>query len=104
MSKRKRVREEMLCHIDRWHRSGLTQREYCIRYRITRSVFYYWLKTYEDERIEQPAADTFLPVVIEDARPATDNERILVTAPNGLVTSFPNQASSIPLIRQLMIG
>jgi len=94
----------MFDHIRRWEQSGLSQRDYCQKARIKRSVFYYWLKIDKGRLDDQPLPSAFLPVVIEDAKPDAAKERILVTAPNGLVVSFPNHASSIPLIRQLMTG
>lgn len=103
MSKRVKVRERMFDHIERWERSGLSQREYCQKARVERGVFYYWLKIFRGLRAE-PSTPAFLPIVVQENGPMVADDRILVTSPNGLVVSFPNREGSIILIRQLLIG
>jgi hypothetical protein len=101
MSKRVKNRKRMFAHIERWERSGLSQREYCQKARIECPTFSYWLKVYRQRALEAPA---FLPILVQENEPVVVDERILVTCPNGLVVSFPNHEGSISLIRQLMIG
>ena len=93
----------MFEHIERWERSGLSQREYCQKASMERSTFYYWLRLHR-QRAEEAQAPAFLPIVVQENGPVVADDRILVTSPNGLVVSFPSGEGSIVLIRQLLIG
>lgn len=104
MSKRVRVREKMFDHIRRWEHSGLSQREYCERARINRSVFYYWVKLHREAGSDDEPSNHFLPVVVKESVPEDTDHKIIVSCPNGLVVSFPNIPGSIALIRQLITG
>jgi hypothetical protein len=93
----------MFDHIERWERSGLSQRAYCEKARIGRPIFSYWLRIHR-QRVQEAQAPAFLPIVVQENGPMVADDRILVTSPNGLVVSFPNREGSIILIRQLLIG
>ena len=93
----------MFEHIERWERSGLSQRAYCQKASLERSRFYYWLRLHR-QRVQEPQAPAFLPIVVQENGPMVADERILVTSPNGMVVSFPSSEGSIVLIRKLLIG
>ena len=104
MTKRQKVRERMFNKIRQFEQSGLTKSDFCARHQISQSHLHYWFKIYQSATLVQEAAPSFIPVVIDDIIPATDNDRIIVTGQGGLQVSFPAQAASIPLIRQLLEG
>ena len=104
MTKRQKVRERMFNKIRQFKLSGLSKSDFCARHQISQSHLHYWLKIYHSANAVQESAPSFIPVVIDDVMSATDNDRIIVTGQGGLQVSFPAQAASIPLIRQLLEG
>jgi hypothetical protein len=103
MSKRLRLREKMFNHIRRWESSGLSQRGYCDKARISRTQFHYWMKIHRSAQIDDDPMEQFLPVVIKEPLQETSDQQIVVSCPNGLVITFPHMPSSISLIRQLIM-
>jgi hypothetical protein len=104
MTKRQKVRERMFNKIRLFEQSGLSKSDFCARHQISQSHLHYWLKIYQSSTLVQEPAPSFIPVVIDDVSPTNDNDRIIVTGQGGLQVSFPAQAASIPLIRQLLEG
>jgi hypothetical protein len=104
MSKRVRVRKQMFDHIRRWETSGLSQREFCQKARISRTQFYYWMKQHRSTSVEDKQADRFLPVVVKEPGIEDPGQQIVVSCPNGLVITFPAMPCSMGLIRQLITG
>ena len=104
MTKRQKVRERMFNKIRQFEQSGLCKTDFCARHQISQSHLHYWLKIYQSVNSVEESAPSFMPVVIDDVIPANDNDRIIVTGQGGLQVSFPAQAASIPLIRQLLEG
>jgi hypothetical protein len=102
MTKRQKVRERMFNMIRQFEQSGLTKSDFCARHQISQSHLHYWLKIYQSATLVQEPVPSFILVVIDDIIPVTDNDRIIVTGQGGLQVSFPAQAASIPLIRQLL--
>ena len=101
MTKRQRNRNKMLAHIERWQSSGLTQRAYCRKARINHKGFYYWLKKFNQNILDEPAG--FIPVSVHMPE-ETVSDRIIVTGPNGMEIFFPCTQHSIDLIRQLLMA
>ena len=102
MTKRQKVRSQMFNKIRKFEQSGLSKSVFCARYRISQSRLQYWLKVYRSAgRVEEPAP-SFIPVMLEDVLPTKEHDRIVVTGHGGLQVSFPAQAASITLIRQLL--
>lgn len=104
MSKRVRVRKQMFDHIRRWESSGLSQREFCQKARISKTQFYYWLKQHRSMSHDVKPAERFLPVVVKESAIEDPGQQIVVSCPNGLVITFPAMPGSIGLIRQLITG
>lgn len=73
---------EMFPLIQRWERSGLRQKEFCIQQGIKPSVFWYWLRRYREEG--QPAAEGAPGFVsIEMDAPAIESALVEVIYPDG---------------------
>jgi|LauGreDrversion4_2_1035121.scaffolds.fasta_scaffold800051_1 hypothetical protein len=104
MTKRQKVRERMFNKIRQFEQSGLSKSDFCARHQISQSHLHYWLKIYQSATLVQEPEPSFIPVVIDDIISVNDNDRIIVTGQGGLQVSFPAQAASIPLIRQLLEG
>lgn len=104
MTKRQKVRERMFNKIRLFEQSGLSKSDFCSRHQISQSHLHYWLKIYQSANAVEEPTPSFIPVVIDDVMSANDNDRIIVTGRGGLQVSFPAQAASIPLIRQLLEG
>lgn len=104
MTKRQKVRNRMFHKIRQFEQSGLSKSDFCAMHRIGQSQMHYWLKVYASANAVEESAPSFIPVVIDDTMSGNDNDRIVVTAHGGLQVSFPAQAASIPLIRQLLEG
>ena len=104
MTKRQKVRERMFNKIRQFEQSGLSKSDFCSRHQISQSLLHYWLKIYQSVHVDQEPSPSFIPVVIEDTISANEDARIVVTGRGGLQVSFPAQAASIPLIRQLLEG
>lgn len=104
MTKSQKVRSRMFNTIRKFEQSGLSKSDFCARHRISQSQLQYWLKAYHSTVAEKEPAPSFIPVMLDDVMPTNDNERIVVTGHGGLQISFPAQAASIPLIRQLLEG
>lgn len=50
-------REWWLIHIEAWRRSGLSQRHYCRRHRLTETTFSRWLKVLVDDKVLRAKAE-----------------------------------------------
>jgi hypothetical protein len=83
MTKRQRNRDKMFAHIERWQSSGLSQRDYCQKKRISHSGFYYWLTRFKEQIDFEPPQACFIPVSIQVPE-ETLVDRIIVTGPNGM--------------------
>jgi hypothetical protein len=70
---RRRYWEE---HVERWRRSGMTQKDYCKKNKLKRSAFYYWKK-----RLQELLAPVSLVQVSLAAGGASKD----VQGPHGLV-------------------
>lgn len=72
--------------LEKWRRSGLTQREFCVREGIKLATFCYWRQ--KELRTEQSAAPTpsFAELVVRDAEPA---RAIEITYPDGTHVRIP---------------
>jgi hypothetical protein len=77
MTKRKKVRERMFNKIRQFEQSGLTKSDFCAKHQISQSHLHYWLKIYQSATLVQEAAPSFIPVVIDDIIPVTDNDGLL---------------------------
>ena len=104
MTKRQKVRARMFNKISEFEQSGLSKSVFCQKHGISLSLFHYWFKIYHSSVSVEEAQPSFMAVMIEDVFTPNDNDRIVVTGNGGLQVSFPAQASSIPLIRQLLEG
>jgi hypothetical protein len=104
MSKRVKLRKQMFEHVRCWKSSGLSQREYCEKARISRTQFYYWMKIHKESFVEHKQEVSFLPVVVKESAPEDAGQQIVVRCPNGLDITFPAMTWSIGLIRQLITG
>jgi hypothetical protein len=104
MTKHQKVRDRMFNTIRNFLDSGLSKSDFCARHQISQSLLHYWFMVYQSATLVQEPEPSFIPVVNDDIIPANDNDRIIVTGQGGLQVSFPAQAASIPLIRQLLEG
>jgi hypothetical protein len=76
---RKALSEEMHHHIQAWHQSKTTQKQYCIANNLAYHKFIYWLQKIREA--QNPLDGMFIPV---KTRPAT---RVCVT---DLEITYPN--------------
>jgi hypothetical protein len=53
-------------HISCWRKSGLTQRQYCLRQGIAISTFSYWIRKFGKES-ENPGSTRFYPLAVKDS-------------------------------------
>jgi hypothetical protein len=102
MSHRVHLRKKMFDQIRRWEQSGMTLREFCRKFRVERSRFYYWLKIFREAPERERSA--FLPIIVDEHDSQPKEDRIVVTGQAGMTAFFPKAATSIPLIRQLLQG
>lgn len=51
-------------HISCWKKSGLTQRQYCLRHGIAISTFSYWIRKF-GKKAENPGSTRFYPLTVK---------------------------------------
>lgn len=44
MQTKEQLRQQKLAMIEDWHRSGLSQKQYCLEHNIAYHIFHYWYK------------------------------------------------------------
>ena len=61
-----RTKAERQGHIEAWHQSGLSKREYCKEHEINFMTFYSWFKKPKQQN-SKPAEQKFIPVEVTAA-------------------------------------
>lgn len=94
MSKEKKDR--MVNHVERWHQSGLTKKDYCIDHQLSYYQFKYWCKQlgYVKERQSRKASMDFIS--LHPVKQTWKNEESIIEIlyPNGVCLKI---SSSTPL-------
>ena len=60
-------------HISCWRKSGLTQREYCLRQEIAISTFSYWIRKF-GKGSAKPGPPRFYPLTVKGTSTALDRQ------------------------------
>ena len=60
-------------HISCWRKSGLTQRQYCLRQGIALSTFSYWIRKLR-KMTESPGPTRFYPLTVKGTYTSHDNK------------------------------
>lgn len=61
--------------IDNWKRSGLSQKQYCLRHSLALSTFCYWKKRLNRQ---DPVSPKFYPLALPDSIPATTDAGLIL--------------------------
>lgn len=82
----KYTQEEMYIAIELWHKSHLSQPEFCKREGVPYHIFLYWLKKYRKQKgISQQQA--FIPVEIKRSNA---NIQCVPDVPDAITINYPN--------------
>jgi len=86
----------MYLAVELWQESGLSQRKFCVREKLSLQTFGYWLRKYRNEKeapAEEDQTETFIPVEVPGAKiiePSfLSSDKIEVSFPNGVRVSCP---------------
>ena len=89
-------KEEMFLAIELWQESGLSQRKFCNREKLSLQTFGYWLRKYRNEKLgptEENPPETFIPVKVPGTRikgpSLLSSANIEISFPNGVRLSCP---------------
>jgi len=75
---RKARKVEMFHLVEKYQKSGLSQKQFCEEHHLPKSTFLYWLKKY---RTENKQAAGFIPINLSGLNPASDYQ---IELPNGI--------------------
>lgn len=83
MKKKRRIalQEEMNYHIQSWHQSAQSQKEYCQENNLAYHKFIYWLNKFR--RKHNPIEQTFIPVQMDPPVDSSGTE-LEIAFPNGV--------------------
>jgi hypothetical protein len=87
-------------HVEAWHRSDVTQREYCAKHELGEKAFYRWRRKEKDAIGAANSSLTLVPVSV--GMPATSS-MVLLHSPGGWRIELPggNVSWLAELLRQL---
>jgi hypothetical protein len=97
MEKNKRYSKEEMYHaIELWQESGLSQKVFCSREKLSLPAFGYWLRKYRDQKeasTQENLSGSFIPVEVPGVKTAGHSfsglANIEVSFPNGVRLSCP---------------
>lgn len=87
-------------HLEAWHRSELTQREYCAKHALGEKAFYRWRRKEKQASVAATSSLTLVPVSM--GTPAAGNV-VRLTSPGGwrIEIAGGSVAGLVELVRQL---
>lgn len=87
-------------HLEAWHRSELTQRDYCATYGLGEKAFYRWLRKEKEAAAAGKSSLSLVPVRVD--APAAGNV-VRLTSPGGwrIEIAGGSVAGLVDLMRQL---
>ncbi len=91
------VEKHMYDYIELWKKSKLTKSDFCEKYSISKSAFYYWSKKYNDRNNQEQGK--FLP--IETTSIPASLSGITITYPSGTCLQL-SQSVSLSTIKSLL--
>jgi hypothetical protein len=92
----------MFSLIEKWHESGISQKEFCSRHDLSKHAFYYWLRKYK--QFNQPSEKGFIPLEVGSPiiQPVNDTRGdICIRYPNGVLVTL-DRTVSISRIKALI--